>query len=73
MCLAGLYHIENGYPHFAILTREPGLNIRFIHNRMPVILKQDQINDWINPQSEIQTIEAIAQSALTEMEYMRSE
>ena len=57
--LAGLYRLENGYPHFAVLTREPDEEIRFIHNRMPVILKADQINTWINPQSTIEEINHI--------------
>ena len=70
--LAGLYRMENGFPHFAVLTREPGETIRFIHDRMPVILKQDQINDWINPHSKMQTIEAIVQTALTDMDCMKS-
>ena len=68
--LAGLYRLENGYPHFAVLTREPDEEIRFIHNRMPVILKADQINTWINPQSTIEEINHIAQSANTRVEYM---
>ena len=68
--LAGLYRLENGYPHFAVLTREPDEEIRLIHNRMPVILKADQINTWINPQSTIEEINHIAQSANTKMEYM---
>ena len=69
MCLAGLYRIEDGFPHFAVLTREPGDNIRFIHNRMPVILRSNSIDTWINPHIEIRTIDEISQAAITEMEY----
>ena len=48
--LCGLYRLEeNNYPHFVILTREPGENIAFIHDRMPLIMPEDVINDWINP------------------------
>ena len=65
--LAGLYRLENGYPHFAILTREPGDEIRFIHNRMPVILSGDHIDSWIDPESNP---EKIVQTAITKMEYM---
>ena len=67
--LAGLYRIENGYPHFAVLTREPGEDIRLIHDRMPVILKQDSIDAWINPYSQIRIIDEIAQTSLTGMDY----
>ena len=35
--LCGLYRIEDGLPVFVILTREPGEEIRFIHDRMPQI------------------------------------
>ncbi len=47
--LAGLYRIEDGLPHFTVLTREPAEEIRWIHNRMPVILSPAQLRDWIRP------------------------
>ena len=47
--LCGLYRMEDGYPHFVILTREPGESIAFIHDRMPFILPQEEIDNWIDP------------------------
>ena len=47
--LCGIYRLENNYPHFVILTREPGDGIAFIHNRMPLILPDEAVNNWINP------------------------
>ena len=47
--LCGLYHIEDGLPHFVILTREPDEKIRFIHDRMPLIMPEDCISEWIRP------------------------
>ena len=47
--LCGLYRMEDGYPHFVILTREPGESIAFIHDRMPFILPQEAIDNWIDP------------------------
>ena len=47
--LCGLYRLENNYPHFVVLTRPPGEDIAFIHDRMPLILPQEAVNDWINP------------------------
>ena len=47
--LCGLYRMENHLPHFVILTREPGEELREIHDRMPLILPQHSVNDWINP------------------------
>lgn len=48
MYMAGVYRIQNGIPEFVILTREPGESIRHIHDRMPVILPREALNDWMN-------------------------
>ena len=48
----GLYRVRNGLPEFVILTREPGEGIRFLHDRMPLILPENAIDDWISPDSE---------------------
>ena len=47
--LAAIYRIEQGKPVFSILTKEPVESIAFIHNRMPVILPNDAMQDWLNP------------------------
>ena len=47
--LAGIYRIEQGRPVFSILTKEPVESIAFIHNRMPLIIPNDAMNDWLNP------------------------
>ena len=47
--LCGLYRIEEGLPYFVILTREPGEEIRFIHDRMPLIMPEQLVNEWIRP------------------------
>ena len=54
--LAGIYRIEQGIPVFSILTKEPVESISFIHNRMPVILPEEIILDWLNPQYHGQEI-----------------
>ena len=46
--MAGIYRFENSQPVFTILTREPDPSIAFIHNRMPVILRPEAKNDWLN-------------------------
>jgi len=48
-CLCGLYRIEEGLPCYVILTREPSEEIRFIHDRMPLMLPDQCIDEWINP------------------------
>ncbi len=47
--LCGLYRIEEGYPVFVILTKEPTIELGKIHDRMPMMLPKDKIEDWINP------------------------
>lgn len=51
--LAGLYRLEEiagiQVPVFTILTREPSDEIRFIHDRMPVMLPKEYIREWVNP------------------------
>ncbi len=48
--LCGLYRLENNFPHFVILTREPGESIAFIHDRMPFILPESKVDAWIDPE-----------------------
>ena len=50
--LCGLYRFENDMPFFVILTREPGEQIRFIHDRMPLILQEHLVNSWIDPDAD---------------------
>ena len=58
--MAGLYRMENGRAVFTILTREPAAQIRFIHNRMPVILTSGAKQDWLN--LECDTAQVLAQA-----------
>ncbi|MEE3450834.1 MAG: SOS response-associated peptidase family protein, partial [Acutalibacteraceae bacterium] len=54
--LAGLYRIEESrdlkYPVFAVLTRTPTDDLREIHDRMPLILLESEIDKWISPDGE---------------------
>ena len=50
--LCGLYRFEADLPFFVILTREPGEQIRFIHDRMPLILPEHLVNAWIDPNAD---------------------
>ncbi len=49
--LAGLYRFEEELPVFTVLTMEPVPELRRIHDRMPVILPEDQVHDWIRPET----------------------
>ena len=66
--LGGLYRLEGGFPCFVVLTREPGESIRFIHDRMPLILPDSRISDWIRPDADPAEIAA---SALTDLRFER--
>ena len=72
--LAGLYTIEetNGIkvPVFTVLTREPGEEISFIHDRMPVILGKESIKPWMDLQSNPAEI---VKTALTDMYYEKAQ
>ena len=62
--LCGLYRIEDRLPVFVILTREPGEEIRFIHDRMPLIMPRDCVDEWIRPDAKP---EKLVEVALTDM------
>ncbi len=47
--LCGLYRMEEGLPHYVILTREPSPGIRFIHDRMPLMLPEKAAGEWVRP------------------------
>lgn len=70
MYLAGVYHLEKHreiiVPAFAVLTREAAAPIRFIHERMPVILPQECADFWLD--SRIPAQDVIAQ-AIGQMAY----
>ena len=66
--LAGLYRFEeiNGfkYPVFVVLTREPSESVSAIHDRMPVILPERLVDNWIAPNGDP---ENIIKSAITDL------
>ena len=67
--LCGLYRIEGGLPVFVILTREPADRIRFIHDRMPLIMPKELHKEWLRP--EVRP-EALLPFAQTEMSFGKS-
>ena len=73
MYLAGLYRMEEKdglrYPVFVVLTREPWEEIRFIHDRMPVILPPSAVAAWIDPNGNP---DEIIGAALSEMSYVKA-
>lgn len=51
MYLAGLYRLEEAapLPAFTILTRDAAQDIACFHDRMPVILPPQMVDDWLQP------------------------
>ena len=45
--LAGLYDNVDGANRFVILTTTPNASMHGIHDRMPLILRRDQIRPWL--------------------------
>ena len=62
--LCGLYRIENNLPRFVILTRDAADDIQFIHDRMPLIMPEELIDEWIKPDTDPSNL---INKALTEM------
>ena len=46
--LCGLYRLTEGLPRFVILTREAAQGVRFVHDRMPLILPPEAVPAWIS-------------------------
>lgn len=62
--LCGLYRMEEGIPCFVVLTRAPGDNIRFIHDRMPLILPESAVEEWIRPETRPEDLLSLARTDL---------
>ena len=45
--LAGFFDIMENEERFVILTTEANASMKPVHDRMPLILRQDQIEDWL--------------------------
>ena len=60
--LCGLYRMEEGIPCFVVLTRAPGEKIRFIHDRMPLILPESAVEDWIRPETRPEDLLSLART-----------
>ena len=45
--MAGMYNLFEGEDRFVILTTEANESMRPVHDRMPLILKEEEISDWL--------------------------
>ena len=65
--LAGVYRFEDGIPVFTIITRSSDENISFIHDRMPLIIEKDNIERWLDNNSNISDILDVSNSNVESM------
>lgn len=63
--MCGLYRIENGLPVFVILTRDAAESLRFIHDRMPLMLPEPCVSAWVNPDANPESLLNAAQTELS--------
>ena len=56
-------------PMFTVLTREAAGTVRDIHDRMPVILDKDSLQDWVRPDGDHSDI---VEKALSNMVFDRA-
>lgn len=68
--MCGLYRMEGGMPVFVILTKDSVEDISYIHDRMPVMLPESRVSDWIRPEVKP---EEIMRDAVGEMFWERVE
>ena len=67
--MCGLYCFEKGLPHFLILTRAAAEEIHFIHDRMPLMIREEDVDEWISPDAKP---EEIASRAITDLYYEKA-
>lgn len=51
-------------PMFTVLTREAEGTVRDIHDRMPLMLKQEDVREWVRPNA---SPSGITERALTDV------
>ena len=62
--LCGLYRMEDGVPVFTVLTRDASEDVAVLHDRMPLMLPENMIAEWLDLETDPG---AMAQFALTNM------
>lgn len=56
MYFLGIYRFENNEPVCTIITKDATESMAPLHDRMPVIITKDEINDWLNDNNKIDFI-----------------
>jgi putative SOS response-associated peptidase YedK len=64
ICMAGIWNAFGKEDRFTVLTREANDSMKPVHNRMPLILDQDRISDWLYDNSRAGQLLACPQPKL---------
>jgi len=59
---AGLWDLENGKPHLAIITTVPNALVKRVHDRMPVILDKEHESKWLDGKFDSQSLIKVLKS-----------
>lgn len=54
--LAGIFDIIENEERFVILTTEANASMKPVHDRMPLILRQDKIEDWLRDEKAAESM-----------------
>ena len=52
LLLAGLLRVYQGVPHYVILTTAANESVAPVHNRMPVVLRAQEWQDWVQDRAK---------------------
>lgn len=63
--LAGLYRMEEGLPVFTILTRAACGDLSWMHDRMPLMLPEEAVGEWIAPGADPEKLQKQAIVSVT--------
>ena len=66
--MAGFYDRFAGEDRFAILTTAANPSMIDIHDRMPLIVRKQEIEDWVSDPTAVQAFLLREQPALNKME-----
>ena len=54
--MAGCYQIYNGQNRFVILTTQANASVAPVHERMPLLLERQELEDWIMEDAAVEFI-----------------
>lgn len=63
--LCGLYRMEDGLPVFTVLTRDASEDVAALHDRMPLMLPEDMITEWLDSETDPDTVVKFALTSMT--------